>query len=525
MYTRYHVWQEVQITANQSEIGWVNQFTTIDVCVDLRFMLKGYGWKPNIGDTNIPVLFEGSYKCYYRKFGDTDWIMFAQVVSERASTDDLRVYKDISVSIGDLPESRYEVKIVADKGEIFTSWGGVIEGIASSGEFWYSLFQRASIVSGIRVFEKVKVRELGLAYGEVLYPFVFTDVSIQELGIAILQHNIDVFDGSSILEEVTVFDIVSLVIDQIVNVAEDVYLWSDVINSWESLEYLYIYDWVSMSVNPKYIQPYESVSIQEWFRYSLNPFSMPVHIQDVLVNEDVLVDFVLPYGHVHLIQNIIVNDWVSSELWAWILQDECSGTLGNWSQSKNIGDEIIEENPSGNFHLQVSSSLGSPTAMISRSLVSTAKDYEMEVKVKFRNLSGNHRAESTILIQIGDYAVFSIQESGASAGYFKIIPVVVDLFPVFYVLADVWYRLRLRVRSRFVELYFDDVLVGSDWIWVTNTLNPSIQLWSSNTLGEISNLEMWLEYIYVRNFNRLNTLYMTGNQSVTISEVKTVTKV
>ena len=158
MYTRYHVWQDSTIQTI-TENGWENIIVMGVPSIDFRFKLKGYGWKPSISDTNLVVLHEGRYECYYRERFATTWEKFSTVISERASTDDSTVYKDTFVSLGVVDDKVYEFRIVAVDAQRFASWGGVIEGIESSTQFWHSDKMRSARPYKIQVSDRVKVRE------------------------------------------------------------------------------------------------------------------------------------------------------------------------------------------------------------------------------------------------------------------------------------------------------------------------------------------------------------------------------
>ena len=140
MYSRDKKWISAIQPTVRSESGWENTFTIEeDGVVDIRFTLQGYGWKENAGQENLVALEKGSYKIYYRINGQPDWVFLARIESYRAGSSEAVVYKSAGCSIGLLPEGRYDIKIVADKAGKFTGWGGVVEGIASGGQFWFDL--------------------------------------------------------------------------------------------------------------------------------------------------------------------------------------------------------------------------------------------------------------------------------------------------------------------------------------------------------------------------------------------------
>ena len=103
MYSRFKVWQN-PIISSQSESVWENEIVLDIDSVDVRFKLKGYGWKPNASDENLVVLYEGRYSCYYREVGAGTWILFTKVISERATYSDSTVYADTFVELGIVDE-------------------------------------------------------------------------------------------------------------------------------------------------------------------------------------------------------------------------------------------------------------------------------------------------------------------------------------------------------------------------------------------------------------------------------------
>jgi len=140
MYKRTKQWLQAITPSVVSDSGWENTFSLEeDDAVDIRFSLKGYGWKPNASDENLNSLEKGSYKVYYRLSGSGTWLFLARAESNRANQDDTKVYSRTAIATGLLEAGKYEIKIVADKGSKFTAWGGAIEGIASDGRFWENL--------------------------------------------------------------------------------------------------------------------------------------------------------------------------------------------------------------------------------------------------------------------------------------------------------------------------------------------------------------------------------------------------
>jgi hypothetical protein len=160
MYKRTKKWMPAISPSTFSESDWENTFTTEeDDIVDIRFSLKGYGWKPNVSDENLNTLEKGSYRIYYRVSGSGTWLFLARAESNRASQDVVNVYSRTAIATGLIESGKYEIKIVADKGSKFTGWGGAIEGIASGERFWENLQIRSSGVKDALVNEAFSVSE------------------------------------------------------------------------------------------------------------------------------------------------------------------------------------------------------------------------------------------------------------------------------------------------------------------------------------------------------------------------------
>ena len=167
MFTRYHVWQEPAISST-SETDWTNIIVTKYPAIDIRFLLKGYGWKPNPTDENLSILYEGRYDIYYRELGTPPWIKFATVISERASSNVAYVYEDASVALGLSAEKIYELKIVALDGEKFTNWGGVIEGISAGGVFYTDIRMRMKRPIEINIYNNILANEYVILGKEII---------------------------------------------------------------------------------------------------------------------------------------------------------------------------------------------------------------------------------------------------------------------------------------------------------------------------------------------------------------------
>lgn len=181
MYSRFVTWQKNPTFSNVVKVDDVNQFIVDDESVDLRFSLKGYGFK-KVGEQNRTVHHFGCYKCYYREVGTTDWTLFAHVTSARESSEGVSVYKDIGVTSGLIAQAHYEVKVVACRLIELENWaGGVVEGIASGDQFFYDIQARQNLPNKIKVFELIDVADIkeigfdlisfvaGITFEEVTY--------------------------------------------------------------------------------------------------------------------------------------------------------------------------------------------------------------------------------------------------------------------------------------------------------------------------------------------------------------------
>jgi hypothetical protein len=163
MYSRFVTWQMKPYLDAYSELGDENKFCVTDQAVDIRFNLKGYGFKRN-GESNRQIYHFGCYQCFYRKLGEESWKLFAHAQSEREGSESANVYKDIAVTCGKLPEGIYEIKILACKLVEFGAWaGGVVEGIVSNGIFYYNLAARINIPHRVRGVDDVTMQEFSYA--------------------------------------------------------------------------------------------------------------------------------------------------------------------------------------------------------------------------------------------------------------------------------------------------------------------------------------------------------------------------
>jgi len=194
MYSRFVTWQRSQNVSGYVESADVNQFIINDDLLDVRFSLKGYGFK-KIGEQNRIVHHFGCYKCYYRKYGETDWNLFAHVACERNSSEAPTVYKDVFVSSGVLPQAKYEVKIVACRLVELENWtGGIVEGIASGDRFHYGIEARQNVPLKVKATDNIIIESdflfgldpmdlsTGQAYEDITYA---VDLAIAEVEIGL----------------------------------------------------------------------------------------------------------------------------------------------------------------------------------------------------------------------------------------------------------------------------------------------------------------------------------------------------
>ena len=159
MYARFQIWQQNPRTVLEVEGGDENTFIVDDPSVDVRFTLKGYGFKKS-GETNRIIQHFGCYRCFFRKVGDTDFTLFAHVVVQRDSQESVDVYADVGATSGLIDRARYEIKIFACRLVELEAWsGGVVEGIASGDRFYSDLAARQQRATRARVDEPVTIEE------------------------------------------------------------------------------------------------------------------------------------------------------------------------------------------------------------------------------------------------------------------------------------------------------------------------------------------------------------------------------
>ena len=203
MYARTHKWQDSIISA-QTESVWENIITLGFPCIDARFVLTGYGWKPNASDENLVVLYTGRYDCYYRLSGGSTWTKFATVMSERAAYSETVVYGSTFAQLGTVTRETYEIKIVASDAARFTSWSGTLEGIVSGDQFWSTLKIKTDRPLIINVAESISVIEQMYIGKEELSVSVNDSVEItKELISSELFEPFEFFDVLFIVENIS----------------------------------------------------------------------------------------------------------------------------------------------------------------------------------------------------------------------------------------------------------------------------------------------------------------------------------
>ena len=199
MFVRSQIWQD-PIFESESQSGWENIIVLNYPCVDIRFKLKGYGWKPQNSITNLTILYEGRYDCYYRQRGAVEWIHFLIAFSERASYEEARVYEDTISTLGVVPNRLYEIKIVASDAEKFKGWGGVVEGIREDEKFYYDLKVRADKPIQISLYEKIEAREYSYGGMELFDFSLFDSIYAIDVIIPNLIHQLSFYQSITTTE-------------------------------------------------------------------------------------------------------------------------------------------------------------------------------------------------------------------------------------------------------------------------------------------------------------------------------------
>lgn len=350
MYLRYHTWQDVIRFTSKTQGGWENQFAFDYPCIDIRMNLHAYGWKPNQEDQNIPVLYEGVYRCYFRKQGTTDWQLFARVVVERAPTEDPTVYKDVSVSTGEVAEELYEVKIVATEGPKYESWGGFVEGITKISQFWYGLQFKAARPIEVNVGDAVATSDG--AYGgkdPIDMPTVYDFVEAFEFYDYFLGLQIDVIDSLVTATEVpTMYQQLDRGIVDVVFNTESIQTWWDNIGVWQGLDIIWIDEFTDIQRNPLqfYYPVFDQVPVSEYRSMVIPLLYIPLQYESISIAEKIAGPYPVPPWPIWAPEeNFAISETFQAEVNWFLLKDE-GNELASWTISVT-GWGAMVENPSG----------------------------------------------------------------------------------------------------------------------------------------------------------------------------------
>ena len=350
MYLRYHTWQPVIRFISQTQGGWVNEFALDYPCIDIRMNLRAYGWKPNQGDQNIPVLYEGVYKCYFRKQGTTDWLLFARVVVERAATEDPTVYRDVSVTTGEIAEEMYEVKIEATEAQKYEAWGGFIEGITKGGGLWYGLQFRAARPLEINVTDDAFVRDWTYEGKDPIdMPTVFDNVAAWEDYIYFLGLQINVTDALVTITEVpTLYQRLDRSIVDVVFNTEYFATWWNNIGVWQGLDIIWIDEFTVIQRNPlQFYNPvYDQIPTSEFRSVVIPLLYIPLKYETINVVERIAGPYPVPPWPIWAPEeNFNIAETFAAEVNWFLLKDE-GNELASWTISVT-GWGAVVENPSG----------------------------------------------------------------------------------------------------------------------------------------------------------------------------------
>jgi len=428
MFLRYQVWQDVITIAGEVQTAWVNEFRVPYSCVDVRLRLAGYGWKPNVEDENIPVLYEGVYKCYYRKVGDTDWTMFARAIVERASTDDAFVYKDVIVDTGDLEKDIYDIRVEAMRGSEFEAWGGAIEGISKGGRFWYGLEMRADKPLELYAEDWASVSEYCYCGENPIEVFVWIDFAVIDYAYdGFIGYQIEVTDVTiNVLEAVYFLTNTYRQVIEVIHVSEYTEFWSSIINLWSPVEHLnieevsilgydiwwfYIYDLISVVdyVNIDWFYrslfAYDDAVINEvptfdfvYWLYLLTTFQTITITENLNIVRDLLFIVydsvsVAEYGNVrpliNVYENVIsVSEFRQVDTTTVIWEDECSGTTGLWTYLPNGANCIFTEDPIGQFRVGFTAASGTNQIIDIRRTATLGSGSDISWRMKLGDING-----------------------------------------------------------------------------------------------------------------------------------------
>lgn len=318
MYSRFVVWQEdPQVSAG--ELDFVNEFTVLDESIDIRFLLKGYGYKPNPTDENLDIYHFGSYRCYYRKQGDLDWILFARAVSERAESDVTNVYADIHVSTGLIENGVYEIKVVAADAEEYSSWGGTLEGIASGDTFWSGLEARQAIPYKLTPIELITAGESVVLGLNPLPLFVIDNedlpTRVQDvlpsssplIGYLIGQ-DYGIFEAISITEYRLIQIISNISHVENISVTESIAFFSTLIQNHSPVDNITAAEDFFAYIFPFYMFFFEAVAVNEVAVVGFDEMFLPIFFDDVAVEDFIELSGLPPWPIRYALENILADD-------------------------------------------------------------------------------------------------------------------------------------------------------------------------------------------------------------------------
>lgn len=291
MYSRTKTWQTPVIDSIENN-GFENIITLGFPCIDFRMKLIGYGWKNNVSDKNLSVLYPGRYEIFFRKIGAISWDHVSTIESTRADYSDDYVYEDTFFSLGPVNEDLYQIKVIASSGPVFGTWGGILEGISSGENFFYDLMIRGGQAIGktpteqlsiskrvtmgfdllnINVYKNISLEEYvdGNNVGDINLS-VATIFSLSEMSSPIFVQKIEVYDSLSIVENK------SLILPILFLQNFDSFWLSEALNGSDptiisfQLDHQYITEALSVSLLVNF-SGYDSISLVENF---MNQFTL-----------------------------------------------------------------------------------------------------------------------------------------------------------------------------------------------------------------------------------------------------------
>jgi hypothetical protein len=294
MYSRFIVWQTDTRLDSQAEVQEVNTFCLTEQALDIRFRLKGYGFK-KVGETNRVICHFGGYKCYYRKVGDTNWTLFTSIKSERAGDAEPKVYEDISVGTGIIEFGLYEIKIVASELVELSFWsGGIVEGISAGDQFYYNVSARQQLPNKVSAEERILVEENFIfgcdpipLFANDPNPELFDGIQYADLCWMVLEHNI-----YGIWEEFIVEDVLHI----------EYHYFMDLF-----FEFIPVNERVFVVETPLHARGSnfgDSIAVQEFITLAFYPF-YSLWYQNIEVKENISANI---FGTINFTENITVQD-------------------------------------------------------------------------------------------------------------------------------------------------------------------------------------------------------------------------